>query len=201
MFRTVPLSIIRSFSLYTQQWYMSHRFVGSIWAGSGWNCISILILRLLIETRRFSSPQHPIESKDWDAPYLWRNGLHPEDKTNESGHSPPASVGVKICVQLHFGNPYFLVSRTWKLYPVNITFYLPTINKHFCNVITFQLRRFLAYVYAIFSGAFTIFRDTSKWHKRLLRLKSQFLNIIHSLYYELKSLHWWMLKYLKDKNY
>jgi len=25
MFRTVLLSIIRSFSLYTQQWYMSHR--------------------------------------------------------------------------------------------------------------------------------------------------------------------------------
>jgi len=26
MFRTVPLSIIRNFSLYTQQWYMSYRF-------------------------------------------------------------------------------------------------------------------------------------------------------------------------------
>jgi len=26
MFRTVPLSIIRSFSLYKQQWYMSYRF-------------------------------------------------------------------------------------------------------------------------------------------------------------------------------
>jgi len=26
MFRTVPLSIISSFSLYTQQWYMSFRF-------------------------------------------------------------------------------------------------------------------------------------------------------------------------------
>ena len=26
MFRTVPLSIIRSFSLHTQQWYMSYRF-------------------------------------------------------------------------------------------------------------------------------------------------------------------------------
>ena len=25
MFRTVPLSIIRSFSLYTQQWYMSYK--------------------------------------------------------------------------------------------------------------------------------------------------------------------------------
>jgi len=29
MFRTVPLSIIRSFSLYTQQWYMSYRFEDS----------------------------------------------------------------------------------------------------------------------------------------------------------------------------
>ena len=26
MFRKLPLSIIRSFSLYTQQWYMSYRF-------------------------------------------------------------------------------------------------------------------------------------------------------------------------------
>jgi len=41
MFQTVPLSIIRSFSLYTQQWCMSHRFSGSLQAGSGctsWFC-------------------------------------------------------------------------------------------------------------------------------------------------------------------
>jgi hypothetical protein len=40
MFRAVPLSIIRSYSLYTQQWYMSYRFVDSFRAaaGSGWNC-------------------------------------------------------------------------------------------------------------------------------------------------------------------
>ena len=44
MFRTVPLSIIRSLSLYTQQWYMSYRFADSLRAGSGWNCRSILIL-------------------------------------------------------------------------------------------------------------------------------------------------------------
>jgi len=30
MFRTVPLSIIRSSSLYTQQWYMSYRFCGQL---------------------------------------------------------------------------------------------------------------------------------------------------------------------------
>jgi len=34
IFRTVPLSIIRSFSLYTQQWYMSYRFLDSLWAGA-----------------------------------------------------------------------------------------------------------------------------------------------------------------------
>jgi len=30
MFWTVPLSIISSFSLYTQQWYMSYRFADSL---------------------------------------------------------------------------------------------------------------------------------------------------------------------------
>ena len=35
MFRTVLLSIIRSFSLYTQQWFMSYRFSDSLRAGSG----------------------------------------------------------------------------------------------------------------------------------------------------------------------
>ena len=37
MFRTVPLSIIRSFSLYTEQWFMSYRFADSLRAGSGRN--------------------------------------------------------------------------------------------------------------------------------------------------------------------
>jgi len=30
MFRTIPLSIIRSFLLYTQQWYMSYRFACAV---------------------------------------------------------------------------------------------------------------------------------------------------------------------------
>jgi len=37
MIRTVPLSIISSFSLYTQQWYMSYRFADSLRAGFGRN--------------------------------------------------------------------------------------------------------------------------------------------------------------------
>jgi hypothetical protein len=32
MFRTVPLSIVGSFSLYTQQWHMSYKFADSLWA-------------------------------------------------------------------------------------------------------------------------------------------------------------------------
>jgi len=39
MFRAVPLSIIRCFSLYTQQWYMSYRFADSLREGSGWNSV------------------------------------------------------------------------------------------------------------------------------------------------------------------
>ena len=37
MFRAVPLSIIMSFSLYTQQWYMSYKFADGLQAGSGQN--------------------------------------------------------------------------------------------------------------------------------------------------------------------
>ena len=37
MFWIVPLSIIRSFSHYTQNWYMSYRFADSLQAGSGRN--------------------------------------------------------------------------------------------------------------------------------------------------------------------
>ena len=44
MFRTVPLSIIRSFSLYMQQWCMSYRLTDSLRAVSGRNCSSVLIL-------------------------------------------------------------------------------------------------------------------------------------------------------------
>ena len=37
MFRTVPLPIIRRFSLYIQQWYMSYRFADILRGGSGRN--------------------------------------------------------------------------------------------------------------------------------------------------------------------
>ena len=43
MFRTVPLSIIRSFSLYTQQWYMTHRFADSLRARCQQTCVSYTI--------------------------------------------------------------------------------------------------------------------------------------------------------------
>jgi hypothetical protein len=42
MFRTVPLSIIRRFSLYTQQWHMSYRFADSLLASQK-NCMTYTI--------------------------------------------------------------------------------------------------------------------------------------------------------------
>jgi len=53
MFRTVPLSIIRSFSLYTQEWYMSYRFADSLRAGSGRN-----------QFRPDPDPKHVVFSKN-----------------------------------------------------------------------------------------------------------------------------------------
>jgi len=51
MFRAVPLSIIRSFSLYTQQWYMLYRFADSLRAGSGWNHCRVYSEKLLMMDR------------------------------------------------------------------------------------------------------------------------------------------------------
>jgi len=42
MFRTVPLSIIRSSLLYTQQWYMSYKFADSLRAGSGRKLVNLV---------------------------------------------------------------------------------------------------------------------------------------------------------------
>ena len=52
MFRTFFLSIIRSFSLYTQQWHMSHRLADSLRAGSGRN--SFMIKLYMFRTVRLS---------------------------------------------------------------------------------------------------------------------------------------------------
>jgi len=51
MFRTVPLSIIRSFSLYTQQWYVSYSFADSLRAGE-------------------FAPAHKLSANQYDIPLL-----------------------------------------------------------------------------------------------------------------------------------
>ena len=50
MFRTAPLSIIRSFSLCTQQWYMSYGFADCLLAGSGRNSVLILLASCMTYT-------------------------------------------------------------------------------------------------------------------------------------------------------
>jgi hypothetical protein len=53
MFWTVPLSIMRSFSLYTQQWYMSYRLADSLRAGSGCTILTLLANLIRIIVRKF----------------------------------------------------------------------------------------------------------------------------------------------------
>ena len=47
MFRTVPLSIISSLALYTQQWYMSYRFANSLLA----SCQQFLYVLLCVQLK------------------------------------------------------------------------------------------------------------------------------------------------------
>ena len=57
MFGTVPLSIIRRFSLYTQHLYMSYSFADSLRAGSGWKLYMFRTVPLSI-IRSFSLYTH-----------------------------------------------------------------------------------------------------------------------------------------------
>jgi len=57
MFRTVPLSSIKSFSLYTQQWYMSYSVADHLRTGSGRN---VLILFLHDPARKLSANLYEI---------------------------------------------------------------------------------------------------------------------------------------------
>jgi len=56
VFRTVPLSTIRSLFTVNQQWYMSYRYVDSFRAGPGWKSILVLLL-----TCRVSCPKQICE--------------------------------------------------------------------------------------------------------------------------------------------
>jgi hypothetical protein len=50
-FRPVHLSSSGVYSLYTQQWYMSYRYVGSCRVGPGWNCILVPLVDFI--TKKF----------------------------------------------------------------------------------------------------------------------------------------------------
>ena len=59
MFQTVPLSFITSFSLYTQQWYMSHRFADSLQATCMTYTTAVHIVKTLDDGER-NCPKHVV---------------------------------------------------------------------------------------------------------------------------------------------
>jgi len=56
MFWTVPVSIIRRFTLDTKQWYMSYRFTDSLWAGSCSQAVSKCVWRIPLLCVQWKSP-------------------------------------------------------------------------------------------------------------------------------------------------
>ena len=63
MFRTVPLSIIRSFPLYTQQWYMSYRFAVCTVENSWWRTEELSeTCRVSLQNKKFEKLVHILGS-------------------------------------------------------------------------------------------------------------------------------------------
>jgi hypothetical protein len=56
MFRTVPLSIIRSSLLYTVQWYMSYKFADSLRAGSCLQAVRKPVWRISLLRVQWKTP-------------------------------------------------------------------------------------------------------------------------------------------------
>jgi hypothetical protein len=105
MFRRVPLSIIRSYSLYTQQWYMSYRFADSYRTGSGlksvpsWSCTKERGIRRDVilsgtqnttETLPLRKPEIIRTHYSPEPPWCYRImlGVHPFISTLLSTYSP-----------------------------------------------------------------------------------------------------------------
>jgi hypothetical protein len=63
-FRTVPLSSIRSFPLYAQQWYMSYSFADNLRAGSGWNTL-ILLASCLLNCMTYTTAVCRVKNSWW----------------------------------------------------------------------------------------------------------------------------------------
>jgi hypothetical protein len=96
-FRTVPLSIISSYSLYTQQWYMSYRFADNFQAaGSRWNSMEYIRYTCSRSGINVLNEQTQVQCKSYD---------------NEPGHifnrfpklTHHKFVGKRTCVQQLFG--------------------------------------------------------------------------------------------------
>ena len=58
MFRAVPLSIIRNFSLYTQQWYMSYRFADSLRASLSYTIVVCTVKKKTPDDGQRNCPKH-----------------------------------------------------------------------------------------------------------------------------------------------
>jgi len=67
MFRTVPLSIISSSSLHTQQWYKSYSFADSLQAESG-RSVLILLAERPDPSRKLSANLYVLLCVQWKTP-------------------------------------------------------------------------------------------------------------------------------------
>jgi hypothetical protein len=132
VFRTVPLSIIRSYSLYTQQWYMSYRQL---------SCSS----RIRMEPVPFWSCSKAVYKPVWHIPLLSVQWITPDD-------------GQRNCpkhVEFHSQNKFeklvhlvgFIIRKESSIHPYNKWHQNPwyQLSKEACDLVHAAICPFMRY--------------------------------------------------------
>jgi len=133
MFRTVPLSIIRSFSLYTQQWYMSYRFVDSLQAGSEWNAVP------------FWSCLQAVNKPEWHKPLLCVQWKTPDDgQRNCTKHA-----------EYHSKNKFEKLAHLVGFIIRNMLIIFVKVRKYFTSIIYLH-RFYCSVVLSLFTHCFVV---------------------------------------------
>jgi len=127
MFRTVPLSVIRRFSLYTQQWCMSYRFAESLTASR---------IRMNLQFRPDPAHCQAVNKPVWHIPLPCLQWKTPDDRQRNCPKH----------VELYSKYIHILSAYSWFYYK-NLSLYTVTWTSNL--IVYYKLRRKLGgYLYS-----------------------------------------------------
>ena len=128
MFRTVPLSIISRFSLYTQQWYMSYRFADS------WHIPLLCVQWKSADDGQRNCPKHvefysknKFEKLVHPAGFIVRIGSNPQF-TEPEGSSTFHKIPTELCQYCPLQSYHFAIFYSFSKCFLSRHYYIPLLS-------------------------------------------------------------------------